>query len=265
MRKRLEAALAATVLTLSTVAVASPAKATTQPRPGLTLKAVHKRINAGNAPRFTYSTTHVPRGAYIVLQRQFGTGHVWKTVRTETSRSGDVTAPKLPQLGNYVYRLAVVKDRKYLAKTTNRHVYAYGRVSLMTLCNAAQELDDECDGAQTVQVGSRIFTWTVWLQTSEWPETNQDMSMLATSCRSLSIQWAGQYQTDGVTTYVQVVQQSSDEQHASVPNGSVGSATFQLDGGPFYLNASYTPDPDDDNDRVVATGSASCYTLSGSR
>jgi hypothetical protein len=265
MIRKLLATASALIVGCSLIAMAAPARANTVLRPKLALAVVHPRITAGQAPQFSYSATKVPRGTHIVLQRQYGTGRVWKVVQTETARTGHATAPKLSQLGNYVYRLAAIRNKTYLATSSNRHVYAYGNVPLLTLCNASQQMDAGCNGAQTVQVGSRIFTWTVWLGTSEWPEADQDLSMLATSCRTLSIQWTGQSQNAGVTTYVQVVQQASDEQHAEVVNGSVGSATFRLDGGPFYLNAAFTRNSDGDWDGVVATGSANCYTFDGTR
>jgi hypothetical protein len=264
MRKRLEAVLAATVLTLSMFSAAGPAQATSrQHRPAAALRVVHKRINAGHSPQFRYSTKLVPGGARIELQRQYGTGHVWKNVRRLTAATGTVTAPKLPQLGRYAYRVAVTKNHRYVVASKSQYVYVYGKVSFSTICAGVSG----CGGG-TIEFGGHVHSYVYFGEADgyQYPDYANDLEADATSCDAMTLNFYGDQDAQSYpdTVYAQVTQERSDPASAQAGPGIVGTLNVRLDGSVWYLDVAYASDYNSDV-LVDASSYAHCYTASGSR
>ena len=88
--------------------------------------------NAGAVVRYTWSSRSLPRGGHLVLQRQFGTRHVWRTIATLRRASGRSTL-SAPALGVYRYRILMTnKAGKSLAQS-GRTLSSFGRVPFTTL------------------------------------------------------------------------------------------------------------------------------------
>ena len=84
----------------------------------------------------TYNTSGIPSSAQIYLQRQYGTAHLWKSVKRLRALNSSTTAPEVP-IGRFANRVDVVSGR---ATTTSplKTLYSYGAVPLETLCKVPQ-------------------------------------------------------------------------------------------------------------------------------
>jgi hypothetical protein len=267
-------ALVALAVAALPLALAAPAAAAMHPassRPSATLKFRYNRIGDTSKPlaEWTVKGT-LPRGYVIDLQRQFGTAHVWKTVERLHSRSGAEHAPSVA-LGRYAYKVHVRVGGRTIVNSRSVQLYSYGRVSLQNLCTDFDAGDpgvavnggdgDDCS-VNTVQVGSTVFPYRLEDEGgAEPPEYDQVIIFPATSCRSISVQWAldnGAGSSD--TASVEVVQANADPQPASTRYGQVGGKTFSLTGASWDLD-NWVSGPD--NEYLNAT--LSCYSTSGLR
>lgn len=244
-------------------AAATTLSATPALKPALGLTAVHGSITTGTAPQFRYTSARVPKGTVLVLQRQFGTSHAWGTVRRFKVGNGVVTPPKLPTLGRYTYRLALMKGSKYLAYSAARAVYAYGNVSIGVLCNG--QTDGYICGtayAGNIDLVDRTFTYvgrSDGFTGTEPPNWDLIFSFGTNSCRSITVQFA----TDDISKSndvdsIQLIQSHLDPQGSSAPVGRVGTMHARMDGSPFSLRANATS-----GEQVFVNGTASCWTSSG--
>ncbi len=213
-----------------------------------TLTGVTTQVNVGSAPSFTYAAEAVPSGDSVVLQRTFG--QAYEDVTPLSGANGPVTAPALGTMGKYSFRVAIERNSSVLSASTPVTVEAYGSVSLIPFNN----------GNGTVQVGNRLFSYADQLGSSKYPNYQQNQAWNASTCRSITMEFAGDsgFQQNGGTAYVEFVQTSSDPVYASTTPGVVKSVTVPLDGGPLYINASSTNDAN-----VTFTATGSCYTPSG--
>jgi hypothetical protein len=260
LRRCFVAGVAAAASAAALVVAAGPAAAA---GPSATLTVQHSRINSGTAPVFTWSSSGLPRGRTLYLQRQFGTQHVWKNILTLAGGKGTVTAPKLTSLGAYDFRVHVVKNGATVVNSKTRVVYAYGTVSLAKLCAVYNGYTcSKGPDNGTVEVGSAVFSYQVEFAVYYYPSWDHALNFARTSCRSLSVRYAsnGYGQSSGDTSYVRVLQGSADPVSSQVNTGNIGSLTAHLDGGAFYLDTSAA------NDHYIdMTGSASCWSANGKR
>ena len=213
------------------------------------LTGVTTQVNVGSAPSFTYAAQDVPSGDSVVLQRTFG--QTYEDVQTLTGTSGSVTTPVLDAMGRYSYRIAIESGGAAASTSAPVSVTAYGTVQLVPFNN----------GNGTVQVGNRLFNYTDWRGSDTYPQYNQEQAWTSSSCRSMTMQFAGNTDAQqlGKTVYVEFVQTSSDPVYASAAPATVKSVTVPLDGGPLFINTS--SDSGEGNIDFTATGS--CYTPSG--
>ncbi|HVT64494.1 MAG TPA: hypothetical protein VHD81_05030 [Mycobacteriales bacterium] len=238
----------------------------------VTLSAAHHRIEVSQQPTFQYGTSGVPTSGKLLLQRQFGTAGVWKRVATTTPTSGTVTAPKLPTLGKYRYRLVAETATGHVVATSKRNtIRVYGNV-LLPGRNSPCDFAPGCDG--TLQVGNTIFTYTDGIGDPEdmgdqgvYPDYAQSLyfKQPGSSCRSLTVNFANDEQQPGTTVYLEFVQQSLDPVYASTQTGQIGEVTVALDGGPLNIDASYKVANDKHYEAVVYTVHGSCFTRDGLR
>lgn len=237
--------------------------------PIATLQAVHSKINARTAPKFSYAVMHA-KTTKVLLQRQFGTQGVWKTVASVRHRqSGTITAPSLPQLGKYEYRIEGLLHRRVVVRSKDRAVYAYGSVSLLAFCRTMHKHSDifgatSC-GTHTQQTGTTIFTYAMTTHSAIYPHYMKSAWMKATSCRSMTVQYTTESYAKG-TAYLELIQGASDAQYAQNGPNSLGKATFKFDGGVLYFKTAGDGAHhayDSESWYIHLAGTASCYTLSG--
>jgi len=262
------AAAAALVLGSASSAAASDHGARKGHGPAASLSFKHNRISSSTKPVIEYKASGLPAGAKLELQRTFGTAKVWKDVTWLKGHNGTKTIASV-RLGLYSYRIKVYKQHKNIVFSPAKALYSYGRIQLASLCNAQynhSSIDvydtNNCD-TQTVQVGGNIFTYLIEDTPPGWTSTDTvvKVSGKSTSCRSISIQF-GLDNNAGSSdkAYVQVIQAAGNPQSTSVAEGSIGSAYFKLDGGPWYLNLA-TSNAYTDNEYVNAY--LSCWSPTG--
>lgn len=259
-------AMAVAMSTAAGTLVSPEASASTHHRYSASLRAVHASITAGEAPKFAYTFT-LPRRSRRLLQEQFGSAHVWKTVKVikRVRHTGGVIAPKLKQLGYYSYRVVGVKDRKTVAASRTVHIKAYGTVSLHALClSLANREYRNCKGGNR-EVGGNLWHWDMVIYKDdtydgEYPNYGPVMKRSATSCRTMSLQFIPD-DAKQVTLYIKLVQAATNLQTAQSSPGALGSANLHFDGGPFALKDSYSGPYYEHT--FYYSGSATCYTANG--
>lgn len=222
-----------------------------------TLVIPNDRINASQSFTISFSTTNVPGGARILLQREFGTAKVWKSVERLHGRSGSATAPAVP-LGQYLYRVDIVVA-KTAASSPPKKLYAYGAVPFQTVCAAIR---GSCD-TQTEQIGTTIFTYVWSANADAYPRYSQDISEKSTTCRTGTLQLA-QPNSDGTNdAYLQIIQSASDPENGSTVAGTIGTFAITFDGGPWILNVASSNLNYGDGDSVQINGTFDCYSTTG--
>lgn len=121
--------------------------------PRLTL-ALPGQVDAGRTSTFSYGAKAVPQHSRIVLQRQEGTAHAWRTMIALKHHTGTGTLKAL-KMGAYKLRLAVLRQGRVLA---SRHgtLRVFGQVPLATLFAS----DDSGSHTSGVYTGpSRTFEY----------------------------------------------------------------------------------------------------------
>jgi hypothetical protein len=224
-------------------------------RPGsfASLHGVITRITVGRSARFTYTVANLASGQTAQLQRTFGTAKAWREVaHLAAKRNAPLTAPALGTLGKYAYRVAIVRAGKLVKSSPSVMVYAYGNVPLAPFCGGG------CTG--TEQVGNTVFSYTDETGADYYPSYSQNQAFTATSCRSLTVRYAGtsNVQADNATSYLEFVQSSVDPVYSSTPAGAIGSVTVALDSGPVYIDTATG-----DGAPISFNMTGSCYTVSG--
>lgn len=261
------AVIAASALALGQAAPAgaSPTSASAKPRVSFSFKKV--RISTSQRPAIRYASAHLPAGSKLALQRQFGTGHVWKNVILLKGSSGTTSAPKV-QMGRYRYRIRVYRQSRTVVLSATRLLYSYGRVPLTNICNDNNNNSNvsvsDSDGCQTqtVQVNGMVFTYLIDDNPPAPPNYDQDITFgVNTTCRSISFQFSmNNNAAPSDTADIELVQSASDPQKKSVGFGQIASAFFSLDGGPWDLDLS-----DTNSDGEFVNGHLSCWSPSGLR
>lgn len=240
--RTLAGAVVAGSLAVSAVAVLpSAAAAPAAKRAIITVAAASVAIDAGTSPVLNYTVTRFRSGAKILMQRQYGTAGVWKTVGKLTAASGSFTAPAVGQ-GEFVYRVAV-KQRKRILAARTALVRAYAPVSMETFLN---------DSSSTTQIGTRLFRYVL-----SWTGLSSSISVSADdhTCRHLSLE-VGLSGGNSSSTLVTVVQEAADPASVTVPKGEVKTLEVDLAPGAFQVthsNSAYG----------YLNGTLSCYTPSG--
>jgi hypothetical protein len=236
------------------VSAALAARTSAVAKPSVTFSFVNDKIAQSAKPEFTYQTTHLPKGSVRYLQDQVGSAHVWENVEKLIRSSATVTAPKVA-MGKYLYRIRVSRRGRTVVTSRNRPLYVYGKITFSVFCGPGGW--SPCP-PQTVQIGTTIFTYVIGSYAGTYPSYENLMKINSTSCKTLTIRFATNDSNSGTIAYLQVVQSRTNPQYGQTPTGTIGTKTFKLDGGPFYINFSETT-----GSEVFFNGSAICYTHSG--
>jgi hypothetical protein len=206
---------------------------------------------AGTATPFTYSVTGVSKGSTIVVQRQEGTGQVWKTIATLHGSAGAGSLPSFT-IGRFTPRLAVLGRPSHhqtpvLASAT-RSIAVFGTVPFSSLLKGFDGYTS--GGVQVTPTGA--FTYV--FQPDEGGNITGALAIGPKNpCRQITVQFLSfeNYATNPGPTTAQIVQQSADPVSASVELNSVGTVTANVvpgqswglnlhgqNGGPWDINGS---------------------------
>lgn len=215
--------------------------------PKITFKWKSSKVNAYSAISATYSVTGAPATARIVMQRTFGTARVYKTIAT-LGRSGTYVG-KAPTRGVYTYRILVRSAGGTLLATAKKNLYSYGTVTFATVMQT---------NTATVQIASKLFRYVTYERSGSYTYLHFDR----TSCRSGVIQLG---KTGSAVGTSRILQETADEQSATVAAGAFATQRFTLSGAAadFLLE-----DPDNDpnlfdDGSTFVDGTLNCYTADG--
>lgn len=224
------------------------------------------QIDAGTRVGATIRYARLSAGSRILVERRYGTANQLGLVaKYAASGSGTriVTLPSVA-LGSYMYRVeATTLKGKVVLKTPFRRLLSYGNVPLSSLCKApgATVGGDGCQGGN-VQVGSNLFVYAIAGNADHFepPQFGTIVNFPATTCRTLDLTFTldSNGSQPGETADIQIIQVTTAPEVASTTQGTAGTLTATLDGGPFYIQNSATS-----GDNVFYNGTASCWSDSG--
>jgi hypothetical protein len=189
------------------------------------------RTGSEGAPiPFSWSAKHLGRRYRLVIQRPFGTVHVWRSILRLRARSGSAELPGY-KLGVHRFRIAAFRGRKLLAKRVTR-IKIFGTVQFTTL------LRNEHPDVHTMPTNSLPYV-------ARWEYVYSPESLFGVSnnhCSSVHVAFATgvAFDEEGVGT-VTIVQESRNPVSGSAPYESVGSVDAELIPGQTWgVNASTT-------------------------
>jgi hypothetical protein len=203
---------------------APSALAAQKPSVGLALA---REVDASTPIAYEFTSNHVRSTEKLVLQREVGSAHVYRTVRTLPHvHSGSGSAPGLP-LGEYRFRIAVLDKprkghRKVLASRRAR-VSVFGTVSLAHL------LDNPSGGTYTSP--TRTFPWVLRAHAfSVTGDTALTVSATRNHCRAIHFDFIPENNdyNQGDSSTLTVVQQSADPVSATAHTDELGALDVGL-------------------------------------
>lgn len=182
-------------------------------------------VNEGAPIPFSWDSKRLGRGYRLVIQRPFGTVHVWKSIMRLPAASGTGELAGYP-LGVRRLRIAAFRGRRLLAKQV-AWIYIYGAVPFTTL------FDNENPSVFTAPDNSFSYV------TSEFTYTTDTVFGVANNnCSSVHVAFVpgttggliGNYGEEGIGT-VTIVQESRDPETGSAAFDTVGSVDAELTPG----------------------------------
>jgi len=225
------------------------------PPPGVTL-ALPRDADQGAALPFSYTSSNVPGGAQVVLQRRMGTAASWGTVQPLTATpTGSGSAPGLP-LGQYAFRIAVLDGAgKVLAVQEAATVTVWGNVPLTVILGRS-------DG-RTVIANGHTFNYID-------AEYNKDqvINEQRTTCRLVHLDLArpdasGSSSGDPSSPMIAtVVQQTRDPVSTPVGNNSITALQAGVVPGQTWA-FNVRPSNSSSSWYVYYNGFANCYSTQG--
>ena len=256
------ASLCLAVIGVSCLATAASASA----KPAVSFAFASNKVSAEHPISISYSSSGLPTGSSLFLQRQEGTAHAWKDVEKLNGAAGTETAPGVP-IGKYLYRIQVRQNTKAVAVSPSKVLYAYGTVPLASLCNNPGVIINAGNGCPfngSTQIGGRVFPYVVLVTSNEgsvYPSFYNLIDFPATTCRSIAFSFGMPVNgsQSGDTAYLETIEQTRDPQMAGAGFGVLKSLHAKLDGHPWFLENSASNGADE----IAINGKASCYTPSG--
>ena len=235
-------------------------------KPAVSFAFASNKVSADHPVSVSYSSSGLPAGSSLYLQRQEGTARAWKDVEKLKGTAGTETAPGVPA-GKYVYRIQARQSMKVVAVSASKVLYSYGRVSLATLCNNPGVIINAGNGCPyngSAQIGDHVFPYVILVTSNEgsvYPNFYNLIDFPATTCRSIAFSFGmpANGSQSGDTAYLETIEQTRDPQVASAGFGVLKTLHAKLDGHPWFLENSASNGADE----IAINGTASCYTLSG--
>lgn len=189
---------------------------------------VPAQSTAGQPIVFSWSTHKLPREARVVLQRQVGTGLVWRTAEVLHGSSGhSTTSPRAP--GRYHLRVAVLASHSKLIAKSDALLDVFGEVPLSTLLNS---------NVGTEATPTATFSYALRSENGDGaPSPTQNALTVSAStshCRSIRLEFLATpefgraTETTTVTGSVSVVQEAADPVTVPMTPGVVDSLEATL-------------------------------------
>lgn len=257
MRRQLAVAVVA-ALTCVTVSAVATDHADARRAPSVVMLTLSPRINIGTHPKFQYSTSGLPAGAVVQLQRQL-TATTWKVVASPPPGTNLVVyAPAPSPIGEYVYRMQVLNGGVVIAQTGHDHpVYVFDNISVETLCPHTTG-PRECVHTKTLVGGVQVRTHMA-LSASIFPNYSAGAHWARSSCRSATLIFTNPHTTTN-KTWLKVHQVGHADQVGSANRNVLGHLTATLYGGSVYFDGSTE---NSSVDGVYVDGTMLCWTATG--
>jgi hypothetical protein len=192
---------------------------------------------AGSPIRASWSASR-PRASRVVIQRQEGTGHVWRTIATLSGRRGTTSLPSLP-LGVYRVRIGEFTRKRKLLAQQQRVLRVFGFVPLSAM------FGDQDAGVYTTPTAT--FSYALLRDDIGGDGIGAFGEDSKNACRAIHIDFLpGSTDSDpqdrGLFSYtgsITLVQESLDPVTASMPFDDRGSLDATLiPGQPWSVNLS---------------------------
>ncbi len=239
-------ALPASALADGDQSIASTSAAT-KPKVSLTLPVA----DAGVKGTFSWTASKVKRSHRLVLQRQVGTGKVWRTMRRLSKHGGSGSLPAFA-LGTYRLRIAVFDKHRAMLTPQQKRLYVFGQVPFSALFR-------QSGGIYTMPTQS--FAWR--LEGHAQPDYETFVTVQRSPCRSVHVDFVGRlYSETGPdeTVTATIAQESRDAVSATAQAGTVGAVdAIVVPGQSWSLNMTYNGTRWDSMNTYV-NGSASCFS-----
>jgi hypothetical protein len=254
------------MLAVGTIVVGLPAPAGAQPRPTVswTLPAT---ATAGLPTQFSWSARHLPRSSRLVVQRQQGTAHFWRTVITLRGRSGSTALPALA-LGRYGVRIAAIDRRGRVLVQRQQGLDVFGTVPFSTLFNPNVQNQavvgfNGNTGPGSVTTPDEVFQYAFGGVAGI---DNPAVRVTNNRCRSAHFVFMpsfpkedGQSQFGGSSGTISIVQPTLDSASATAAFNTVQTLDVPLvPGQPWSMNTSVTLNATQLNFYIYVNGSAVC-------
>jgi hypothetical protein len=233
--------LIASAIGLSSIALSGLAAGCTPPPPPPKLTfGITPQTTAGQAPHITYSSSGIPTGGRLLLQRTVGTHLAWATVKPlAANRVASTTAPGVP-LGHYRYRVVSTNAKGVATASVIRYMNSYADLPLGTILG-------QSSNTWTILASSGSFLFTF--------VTAENIEFDHPSCRSMDLRVvydAPQNAADGTVT---VLQETADSVIVTTPTDTVVPVHVDMNGSAFAVRLTY---------QSLVNGTASCWTTNGS-
>jgi hypothetical protein len=247
---------AALVAVLSAVLLVQAPGAGARSAPTVSLAAVQTNISVDVGPQFIYSTSNLPSGAVVQLQRQ--SGSTWTVVATvPRGQNRTVTAPVLPAPGKYPYRMQAVNGSTVVAQSPQTPtIYAYGNVSIQTLCPHTTGTR-VCTKVNT-SVGGTIVTTHMAIGSAAYPNYFAGANYTHSTCRSASLVFTNPHNSTS-KTWLKLAQSGQTPHVGYAGHGVLGHLNAPLVAGQVFFDASTEGGPYS----TYVDGTLSCWTATG--
>jgi len=227
------------------------ASASAQAKPSVSLS-LPSQVDAGRAFDGSYSVRNVPPGTAVLLQRQVGTGRVWRTVARLRAKPTGVAHSGALAMGQFRFRITVPRSGRPTLTTRPKIVRAFANIPL------GQILEDVDAGSAVV--GPRTFNYVTHSSFNGGRQMHSD----ATTCRSVHFDLAAKA-FSGVNWFwvEKLSQESRDQVTQNVgPDEIVALDALVILGQSWSLDTSITSDGSPYSTQLFINGSASCYESS---
>jgi microcystin-dependent protein len=216
--KRSIARLFVPVLILSVLGCAAAATSA-MAKPKATVSwTVPATANEGSPITFSWSAKRLGATYRLVVQRPFGTAHVWKSIMRLRAKTGTAQLPA-QTLGPHRFRIAAFNGRRLLAQRTST-VSVFGAVPFTTLFNVNEE--------KALALPQNTFAYVGYHYDGDGPVTFQ---VKDNNCTHVHIAFAAReyYQHDSPgTETLTLVQESMDPVSFSAEFNTVSSLDADL-------------------------------------
>jgi hypothetical protein len=226
--------LLAGLLYAASILVFLPTHAAAQQPPSLSWTVPHG-VSEGAPIAFSWTGKHLGRKHRLVVQRPVGTAHTWQTVVRLRGNHGSGELPGLA-LGKYRLRIADLVGRRVLAQQVVG-IGVYGTVPFSILLKNVGSI-----GVYTTPRNSFPYV----ARADEPGETPHPVFTVAHNhCLSAHIAFVPGYpnalkdETETVTGFVSVVQESREAVSASAPFDDIGSLDAELVPGQTWSLTAY--------------------------